>query len=413
MRVTPQRSLSIAGVCLALVSTCVLSLPIQANAAQKTTNARPVGWHVLAGSAGHIAVDADGYVYAVDGASNQIDIYAPGVTNKEDPVRQISGGNTELAQPNGIALDSLGNILVSNLATGTVVWFDRSADGDVAPIKRLNAFDYGTSGIALDALDDLYAVNCSASIRVFAPTANDTDAPTREISAPDSLLKSCGVAIGTDGRVWATEEEHGIFVFAADADGPSAPVAHIADNGWMTYPGQLAIGANGWVYWADSESQSVLVFSQKAQGSAAPQYILQGPRTYFDSPYGLGVDRQGNVYVSDALSGDILAFQNFTPAVAPTVYPAPKAAINSITRQKAWAVVDFSLTPLTHARYDRVAYSIDGKAWVSWGLYAKSSQFIKGLPAHRTYSIRIRAHIEGGIWSQPSPAVEYSTQNSP
>jgi hypothetical protein len=77
-------------------------------------------------------------------------------------------------------------------------------------------------------------------------------------------------------------------------------------------------------------------------------------------------------------------------------------------KQKLWAVVDFTLPELTNGKYDRVAYSIDGSAWVMWGLHAKSKQIIKGLPTKRTYSIRIRAKVKKGAWTQPSMYVVYN-----
>jgi hypothetical protein len=54
---------------------------------------------------------------------------------------------------------------------------------------------------------------------------------------------------------------------------------------------------------------------------------------------------------------------------------------------------------------DRVAYSINGGSWVSWGLYAKSVQPIKGLATGREYSIRIRGHVQRGAWTAPSEPV--------
>ena len=79
--------------------------------------------------------------------------------------------------------------------------------------------------------------------------------------------------------------------------------------------------------------------------------------------------------------------------------------INSITQAKAWANVDFTLPTLEKGGYDRVAYSINGGSWVSWGLNAKSVQSIKGLPTGREYSIRIRGHVKRGTWKEPSEPV--------
>jgi hypothetical protein len=80
--------------------------------------------------------------------------------------------------------------------------------------------------------------------------------------------------------------------------------------------------------------------------------------------------------------------------------------INSITQARTAAWVDFALPPLSSGRYDRVAYSVDGGRWISWGLYAKSAQRVKGLVLGRTYSIRIKAHVKRGAWTGASAPVD-------
>jgi hypothetical protein len=76
--------------------------------------------------------------------------------------------------------------------------------------------------------------------------------------------------------------------------------------------------------------------------------------------------------------------------------------INSITQAKTSAIVDFTLPALAKGKYDRVHYSIDGGPWVAWGANAQSAQVIKGLKLGKTYSIRLRAHVQRGAWTGPS-----------
>ena len=459
MNTSLKSKFSVSAICASLVVATVVALPSMANAATTTVNGTPVATHSISGYAAQVAVDADGYVFVVNRGAYEIDVFAPGATSSDQPVRKIAGASTLLNEPNGITFDSAGHILVTNINSGTIAWFNHNADGDVAPIKTLNAYGAGTQGIALDASGNLYTVNCGDSVRVFSPTASGTDSPIREITS-SALGNSCGVAIGTDGRIWVSDVYTGLHAFAPNADGVSTPDANVfGSNTLITYPGQLYIGSNGWIYLPDYSSQSILAFSQNADGDVAPEYVLSGSNTQLVGPWGVALDSSGNVYVGDFTGGALVSYGAFTPTVAPTPTaiatpsatptptatpsatptptptetatptptptetatptptptetatptptptPTPKPVINAITKAKAWANVDFTLPELASGKYDRVAYSVDGNAWVNWGLYAKSTQYIKGLPSRRTYSIRIRAHVKRGTWTEPSDAV--------
>jgi hypothetical protein len=108
--------------------------------------------------------------------------------------------------------------------------------------------------------------------------------------------------------------------------------------------------------------------------------------------YWMGVDLQTNM-LNDA-GHSVYAENAFA-------LPSNKF-INSITQAKTSAIVDFTLPALAKGKYDRVHYSIDGGPWVAWGANAKSAQVIKGLKLGKTYSIRLRAHVQRGAWTSPS-----------
>ena len=125
-----------------------------------------------------------------------------------------------------------------------------------------------------------------------------------------------------------------------------------------------------------------------------PEGPLQVNFTWYRFNSSQAITASGNYQVVESAAGQI-----GTP-------PVINNYINSITQAKAWANVDFTLPALTTGKYDRVAYSVDGGSWTSWGLNAKSVQSIKGLPTGREYSIRIRGHVKRGAWTAPSEAVK-------
>jgi len=147
-------------------------------------------------------------------------------------------------------------------------------------------------------------------------------------------------------------------------------------------------------YFAQAASQSIADWIQLTDGAGETDITVPelptGPLQI--QIYWIGADETGH-YLAEA-GHSVYAENAFA-------LPSNKF-INSITQAKTSAIVDFTLPALAKGRYDRVHYSIDGGPWVAWGANAKSAQVIKGLKLGKTYSIRLRAHVQRGAWTGPS-----------
>src|SRR5208282_1352279 len=113
--------------------------------------------------------------------NNSIVVFAAGSTGNATPTTVISGSNTGLATPTGIALDSSDDIYVTNAVSApaaSVLEFAAGSTGNMAPTSSISGSNTGLSvpfGIALDAADNIYVANSGVSgvlgnsITVYAP----------------------------------------------------------------------------------------------------------------------------------------------------------------------------------------------------------------------------------------------------
>jgi hypothetical protein len=88
----------------------------------------------------NIYVTKDGGGVAVDAVTT----YAAGSNGNVAPMATISGPLTQLDQPSGVAVDSIGNVYVANDASGggtrldSITVYAPGGNGNVAPAMRLN-----------------------------------------------------------------------------------------------------------------------------------------------------------------------------------------------------------------------------------------------------------------------------------
>ncbi len=180
-----------------------------------------------------IALDASGNIFVLSGAENRITVYPPlesstGILN-EAPIASIAGSKTLLDRPAGIALDSQGNIYVANnlgrpvvphesYDRGKVTIYPAGSYGNVAPIATISGAETGLAypiGIALDSggniyVSNLYTANTSsdlkydASITVYPAGSNGDEPPTAVIAGDNTGLSySPGIALDSSRNLYA------------------------------------------------------------------------------------------------------------------------------------------------------------------------------------------------------------------
>src|SRR5437870_6249497 len=139
----------------------------------------------LTGSYG-IALDGAGNLYVANaGVPYSITVYAAGASGNAPPTATIAGGNTGLNFPAGIALDGAGNIYVANanfnFSSGSITVYAAGANGDATPTATITGGNTGLSapfGIALDGAGNIYVTNLgSNNVTVYAAGANGNATP--------------------------------------------------------------------------------------------------------------------------------------------------------------------------------------------------------------------------------------------
>jgi DNA-binding beta-propeller fold protein YncE len=211
--------------------------------------------------------------------NNAVFVFEKKASGNAQPLRSLSGEQTRLEDPHGIAIDIKNNwMFVSNhgnaknrrvpgsgkFAPPSITVYPLKASGDTAPLRVISGSRTQLNWPAAMYLDpehgELFVANDSGdSILVFRETDSGDVAPARIIKGSKTGLKNpTGIYLDLKNQeLWASNMgNHSATVFARTADGNTAPLRTIrsAPAGKLA----LAIGNPGGAGY-DSKRDEILV----------------------------------------------------------------------------------------------------------------------------------------------------------
>ena len=267
------------------------------------------------------AVPAAIFVSNFGGESGgSVTAYAPGSDGDVTPASTISGDNTELDNPQGIARDSAGKIYLTNWTNNSITVYSGGSNGDVAPTTINSTSLNGPMGIALDASGNIYVANINNSITKFAAGSSGTVSPSAVISGGSTGLNvSGGIAVDSSANIYvANGDNNSITIYAAGSNGDTPPTATISGTYTeLNQPYGIALDASGNIYVANCGSDcggvrtanaSITVYAAGSSGNAAPSATISGNHTRLGGPASIALDSSGNIYVANSNDDIITAY---------------------------------------------------------------------------------------------------------
>lgn len=270
-----------------------------------------------------------------------VTVYRAELSGDVPPDFQYSGAKTQLSGSEAVAIDSHGNVNVTNqnalppcsdFSNGSVTVFQPPTGNISMPIRVICGSQTGLfhpHGIAIDGADKIYVAdpdnnNGLGNILVYPAGATGDVPPAFTLSgAQTNLHRPFGIALDGSGNIFVTNATGGlpggrsVTVYSAGASGNTAPTATIAGSRTLlSFPQGIAVDAIDNIYVADLGSctaGAILVFAAGANGNVAPKAVITGPHTGLRGVTGVAVDSVGTIYATN--------FTGVFPNDSVTVYP--------------------------------------------------------------------------------------------
>jgi len=251
-----------------------------------------------------ITLDSSGKIYAADDGPfgdgpGSVFVYAAGSNANAAPIATISGSVTGLIEPEGIALDSSRKIYVTDESADSVYVYSalgsRTGVLNEAPIDTITGPDTGLlapAGIAVDSSGKIYVTDDGAvSVIVYPAGSNGDEVPTDTISGGSTgLTTPIGVAVDSKDKIYVADEgAANVFVYSSGSTGDVAPIATIGGSSTgLIAPYGIEVDSGGNIYVADAGAASVFVYPALGSSTGllneSPTATISGPLTELGEP---------------------------------------------------------------------------------------------------------------------------------
>ena len=303
-----------------------------------------------------IAVDNNTNVYVADKLNHVIRMLALSGTNwVSSTIAGLAGnpgsangtnGNARFTAPCGVAVDGAGNVYVADTGNSTIRKLTPSGTNWVVSTISGLAGSPGTNngsgsvarfhypmGLAVDSDGSVYVADqANYNIRKLTPSGAiwtaSTIAGASTNSSNDGINNAAGfgqpygVAVDTNGIVYVVDRwgptirkvapsgMNWVVTTIAGLSGSFGSADGIGSAARFIYPTGIAAGSDGNLYVADQGNNTVrrispagtnwLVFTVAGVAGSSGSTDGFGPAVRFNSPFGVAVDINNNLYVSDS-----------------------------------------------------------------------------------------------------------------
>jgi DNA-binding beta-propeller fold protein YncE len=296
-----------------LVPNCVSQPRIAAFARLANGNVSPA--RVIQGQPTHLSRTTHGIAYdskndeifAPNPLAAAMVIFRGGAVGEEAPIRTIQGAQTGLSRPETVAVDEVNNeLFVGDPGDRRVLVYARNADGDVKPLRTIQGPKtklLQVVGIAVDPVRNLLVVSTYSRLAggvtgllIFDRTAQGDVPPLRTIAGPKTgvtRLRQIALDPAT-GRIFAAVINNE-YLPPYDVDKPRAGLDPNID-----LPSPWNTGTEGFVgVWHDEGDD----------GDVPPHSVIKGRSTGIIHPAGVTFNaRDGEVIAPDAVWNGLFTF---------------------------------------------------------------------------------------------------------
>lgn len=233
------------------------------------------------------------------------------------------GAQTVLAAgyggPAGLAVDSLGNVFISEYDGGTIdeIQASNGVISASSPIRVLTHCSLDCQGITVDASGNVYFIDDASAKEILAVNGTVPASPAIQTLAGGFIVPE-GIAVDAAGDVFVSDYYTGVIseIVAINGSIPVSPSVVAIASGFYGSEG-MAFDRSGNLYVADLSIQELLAVN----GSIPPSPTVVTVPGGTGGNRGVAVDSSGNVYFSDdndSVVREILAVNGTIPAI-PTV----------------------------------------------------------------------------------------------
>jgi len=254
-----------------------------------------------------------------EGSNPSVTIYAEAASGNVAPLATLAGSHTNMQQIQFPGVDSAGNLYLSDAGTassatsGFVAYFGATGQSGNQPSSFAFAGLANPEGIAFDSSGNVYVAE-SQQIAVYAPGSTSASAPIRTLASDIAAgTQPFGIALDASNRLYVALGDQ-VEVFAAGASGNDTPIQEFDETNDMLAGLDsclgIAVDTSDNIYCANFNNSTITEYAAGSTGTTVTPTVtaMDATKTSIDEPFGIFIDASNTIYIANYGNSSVAEF---------------------------------------------------------------------------------------------------------